>query len=106
MSVVLTSELTSDALKVLAKYHAAAVGADGVMALTVIDTANHVRPQKFAIGDAQIMADEAMARGQDANAYFGPAVMRSDIAKRGTKQDIVAVAGVVIDADADTGKHV
>ena len=106
MSVVVTSELTSDALKVLAKYHAAAVGADGVMALTVIDTANHVRPQKFAIGDAQIMADEAMARGQDANAYFGPAVMRSDIAKRGTKQDIVAVAGVVIDADADTGKHV
>jgi hypothetical protein len=100
------SEPTSDAHKMLAKYHA--VGGDGMSVLTVVGTDESVMVEKFAIGDAQIMADESVVRGQAANAYFGPAVMRRDLAhgKRGSIKDVVAVPGLVIDADADTGKDV
>jgi RecA-family ATPase len=108
MSVAYDFESTSDAHTLLAKYHETARGADGVFVLSVIDRASTVRPQKFAIGDAQIMADEAMARGQDANAYFGVAIMRRDLAhdQRGGKDDIRGVPGVVLDDDPDAGRDV
>jgi hypothetical protein len=108
MSVAHDFDSTSDAHTVLAAYHAAARGADGVCVLSVIDRAGTTRPYKFAIGDAQTMADEAMMRGQDANAYFAPAVMRADLAreKRGGKDDVVGVLSCVLDDDADTGKGV
>jgi AAA domain len=108
MSVAHDFESTSDAHTMLALYHTTARAADGVLVLTVIDRIGTPRPQKFAIGDAKIMADEAMARGQDANAYFGLAVMRRDLAhdKRGGTGDIVSVLSAVADDDADTGKGV
>jgi hypothetical protein len=108
MTLIFANEHPSDAHKLLAKYHSVAVGAEGVLVLSVIDTAGKTRPQKFAIGEAQIMADEGMARGQAANAYFGPAIMRRDLAhdERGGKEDVIGITGLVIDADADTGKSV
>ena len=64
--------------------------------------------QKFKIGNVAEMANEARARGAFANVYFGPALMRGDLAKgkRGETADIVAVLAVVIEEDADTGKRV
>ena len=54
------------------------------------------------------MAAEARTRGQHSNVYFGPALMRRDLpaGSRGKEADIVAVASVVIEEDADTGKMV
>ena len=64
--------------------------------------------QKFAIGRAKEMAEEARTRGDFSNVYFGPALMRSNLpaGQRGKEADIVAVLSVVIDEDADTGKLV
>jgi putative DNA primase/helicase len=106
MSAAHYFESTSDAHTVLAKYHETALGADGVFVLTVIDRAGKALIYKYAIGDAKSMADEAMERGQDANAYFGVAIMRGDLAHgaRGGVADAVGVPGLVLDDDADTGK--
>jgi hypothetical protein len=93
---------------VLELYHRAAMGVDGVFVLTVIDPiSGKVRPQQFAIGDVDGMAAEAVARGQHANVYFAPVVLRKDMmrGRRGTAQDAVAVLGGVIDDDGDTGKR-
>ncbi len=88
-------------------YHDVAAGVAGVLVLTVIDTSGTVRPQQFAIGDVDGMAAEALARGQAANVYFAPATLRRDLShnSRGTANDIVAVLGLVIDDDCDTGKR-
>jgi hypothetical protein len=53
------------------------------------------------------MADEAMARGEFENVYFAPAILRKSLpaTARGRAEDIVAVLGVGIDDDGDTGKR-
>lgn len=59
--------------------------------------------QHFPIGDVSRMADQAMAWTikQHINVYLAPVVMRSDLpaTKRGGKNDIVAVFGLVADYD-------
>jgi hypothetical protein len=63
--------------------------------------------QRFAIGDVTGMAAEAWSAVLDANMYFAPAIYRKGLAPgaRGTANDIVAVLGLVIDDDGDTGKR-
>jgi hypothetical protein len=93
---------------VLRAYHEAAAGLPGVFVLTVIDPRKGiVRPQLFAIGDVDGMAREAFARGEHSNVYFAPAVLRKDLlrGRRGKEEDIVAVLGLPIDDDGDTGKR-
>ena len=101
----------------LALYHEVAAGLDGVFVLTVVDrpVIDHTgrekegkaRPQKFAIGDVEGMAAEAVARSAVGNVYFAPAVLRKDLPRgsRGKFEDIVAILGAVIDDDGDTGKR-
>ncbi len=104
----------SDAEKLLGLYHEIAAGTkDAVFVLTCITPAKTkgadgtVSPQRFLIGDVAGMAAEAKARGALCNVYFGPALMRRDLAKgRGKEADIVAVLSIVIEEDADTGKKV
>jgi hypothetical protein len=94
--------------RVLMAYHEAAIGLPGVFVLTIIDPkTGTARPQLFAIGDVDGMAREAVARGEHSNVYFAPAVLRKDLARgqRGKAQDIVAVLGLPIDDDGDTGKR-
>ncbi len=88
-------------------YHDAAIETGGVFVLTTIDKTGKVRPQQFTIGDVDGMAAEALARCQVANVYFAPATLRSDLPRdvRGTTNDIVAVLGLVVDDDGDTGKR-
>ena len=106
---------TDDAERLLSLYHETAAGVkDAVFVLACITpaktkgAASTVSPQRFRIGDAQAMAAEACNRGKFCNVYFGPALMRSDLARgeRGKEADIVAVPSIVIEEDADTGKKV
>jgi hypothetical protein len=64
--------------------------------------------QRFGISDAGGMAAEARSRGACENVYFGPALMRTDLAKgkRGEEGDITAVLAIVLEEDGDTGKLV
>ena len=99
---------------VLWAYHDTAKGHDGVCSLTVIDPPGvdveakkerkgKARPQQFAVGKVSEMAAEAVARGEIANVYFAPALLREDLPKRkrGTRDDIVVGLGLVIDDDGD-----
>jgi hypothetical protein len=90
----------------LAVYHSAAAGIAGNFVLTVIENTGKVRAQHFAVGDVDAMAAEALARGQNANVYFAPALLRKNLPRgqRGAFGDIVVVLGLVIDDDGDTGK--
>ena len=96
-------------------YHDAAAGCDGVLMLVMVrddgvtkdgKTKSKAYPQKIRIGDVAGMASEAVARGETANVYFAPAVIRKDIGRgaRGKAADIVAQLELVIDDDRDTGK--
>jgi hypothetical protein len=94
--------------QILAEYHAAAAGLDGVLKLTIIDLqCGTARPQAFRIGDVVTMAAEAFARSRHANVYVACSVLRKEVARnaRGKRGDIVAVLGLVIDDDRDTGKR-
>jgi hypothetical protein len=53
------------------------------------------------------MADEAVARGDLANVFFGPVILKASlpVTARGKVDDIVAVLGLVIDDDGDTGRR-
>ena len=95
-----------NAIDLLQLYHNAAQSTPGVLVLTPIVEGKKPRPQKFSIGDVEGMAAEATARGEHANVYFAPAVLRQDlpIGQRGKAEDIVAQLGLVIDDDPDTGK--
>src|SRR5262249_23653008 len=66
-----------------------------------------VFPQHFAIDDVDKMANEAVARAENANIYFATAVMRPSLppGARGKFEDILAVLGLVVDDDGDTGKR-
>ena len=89
-------------------YHGVAAGLAGVFVMTIIDPkTGTVRPQQFAIGDVEGMAAEAVARGVHSNVYFAPALLREDVGfgARGTFNDLVAVLGLVVDDDGDTGKR-
>jgi uncharacterized protein (DUF927 family) len=93
---------------VLSVYHALAAdaGLDGIFVLTIVDSKTEkAYAQRFAIGDVDAMATEAVARGSGGNVYFAPAILRKDLpaGKRGTKKDIIAVLGLAIDDDGDTG---
>ena len=100
---------------VLGLYHKVAAGASGAFVLAHIVPATtkeagkrplHV--QRFRINDAEGMAAEARSRGACENVYFGPALMRTDLAKRkrGEEGDITAVLAIVLEEDGDTGKLV
>jgi hypothetical protein len=93
--------------KCLAAYHTAAARTAGDFVLTVIENTGRVRTQHFAVGDVDAMAAEALARGNNANVYFAPALLRKDLPRgqRGATGDIVVVLGLVIDDDGDTGKR-
>ena len=68
----------------------------------------HSQVLKFNVGDVDGMVGGIMAYDgiPHANVYAPLHVMRRDLGpkKRGTKQDIRAVLGLVADMDADTGK--
>jgi hypothetical protein len=92
----------------LGLYRDTAVGLNGLCVLTSIDVhTGMVLPQRFAIGDVEGMAAEAVARAEVANVYFAPAVIKKSLpaGARGMLGDIVAVLGVVVDDDGDTGKR-
>ena len=99
----------------LGLYHKVAARASGAFVLAHIAPATtkeagkrplHV--QRFRINDAAGMAAEARSRGACENVYFGPALMRTDLAKgkRGEEGDITAVLAIVLEEDGDTGKLV
>ncbi|TPL36911.1 DUF3987 domain-containing protein [Mesorhizobium sp. B2-4-8] len=91
--------------------HSLASGIDGVLVVSAYDvlaerskgTVTHHR-----IGDVEDMIDaiEAHAGTPHKNVYCGLQVMRRGLSrgKRGEASDIVAVLGLVVDLDADTGK--
>ena len=101
------------ATDLLTAYHAAAAGCDGQFILFCAEPAKTAKSkgantvQRFRIGDAGAMAAEAVGRSRTFNSYFGPALMRNDLArgKRGEERDIVAVLALVLEEDADTNKY-
>jgi putative DNA primase/helicase len=88
-------------------YHSAAAGIDGVFVLTIIDHTGKALVQQFAVGDVDAMAAEALARGQNANVYLAPALLRKDLSrgKRGALGDIVIVLSFVVDDDGDKRRN-
>jgi hypothetical protein len=97
----------SELLEMLQLYHEAGQGIDGVFKVLSIDPGTgHVAVHQFGVGDVDAMATEVLRLAASRNVYFSPALMRRDLdpCKRGGKQDIVAVVGVVIDDDRDTGR--
>ncbi|AZO57703.1 DUF3987 domain-containing protein [Mesorhizobium sp. M8A.F.Ca.ET.057.01.1.1] len=91
--------------------HSLASGIDGVLVVSAYDalaadtkgTVTHHR-----IGDVAGMVDaiEAHADTPNKNVFTGLQLMRRGLARgsRGTESDIVAMLGLVVDLDADTGK--
>ena len=99
--------VNSDLHATLRLYHDAAQGLDGVFKLVSIDPGNgRVSVDEFAIGDVDGMGAETLTLALTRNVYMPPAVLRHGLepGKRGTKQDTVAVLGLVIDDDRDTGR--
>ncbi|MDX0555559.1 DUF3987 domain-containing protein [Sinorhizobium medicae] len=94
--------------------HSLAQGIDGVLVSSVFFANPHGGDDvsgavaHHVIGDVDGMVEEIMAHSTTphANCYAGLQVMRRGLArgKRGTEADIVAVLGLVVDLDADTGK--
>jgi HK97 family phage prohead protease len=91
--------------------HQLAAGMNGVLVVSVFNanlpddpgTITHHR-----VGDVDSMAEaiEAHLETPHANVYAGLQVMRAGLkrGKRGRESDIVAILGLVVDLDADTGK--
>jgi putative DNA primase/helicase len=95
---------------VLALYHdlAKEAGLNGVFVLAFIDPrTGTLRTQKFGIGNVSGMADAAVTRGEHANVYFAPVLLRKNLPPhaRGKREDIVAVLGLVLDDDRDTDER-
>jgi hypothetical protein len=94
--------------------HHLAHGIDGVLVTSVFfanpngeaDVPGSV--EHHSIGDVDAMVEAVMAHATtpNANVYAGMQVMRRGIPRgsRGRESDIVAVLGLVVDLDADTGK--
>jgi hypothetical protein len=94
--------------------HGLAGGLDGVLAVSAFhanpnkdeDTAGVV--SRHAIGDVEGTVESIMCHSETPhlNVFIGLQVMRKGLARaqRGTERDIVAVLGLVVDMDADTGK--
>ncbi|MBX5234108.1 DUF3987 domain-containing protein [Rhizobium sp. NLR4a] len=93
--------------------HGLAQGLDGVL----VTSAYYANPHgdsdapgtvtHHAVGDVDGMVDAIMAHAStpNANVFTGLQVMRKGMArgKRGSEADIVAILGLVVDLDADTG---
>ncbi|MBY5866007.1 DUF3987 domain-containing protein [Rhizobium leguminosarum] len=94
--------------------HCLAAGIDGLLVTSAYfanPTGDSDAPgavTHHAIGDVDGMVDAIMAHASTphANVFTGLQVMRKGLArgKRGREADIVAVLGLVVDLDADTGK--
>ncbi|MGR9420646.1 DUF3987 domain-containing protein [Rhizobium leguminosarum] len=94
--------------------HSLAGGLDGVLVTSVYfadPTGDSDAPgavTHHAIGDVDGMVDSIMAHAStpNANVFTGLQVIRKGLArgKRGGEGDIVAVLGLVVDLDADTGR--
>ncbi|WP_458387316.1 DUF3987 domain-containing protein [Rhizobium redzepovicii] len=94
--------------------HSLADGIDGVLVTSVYfadPTGDSDAPgavTHHAIGDIDGMVDAIMAHATtpNANVFTGLQVMRKGLprGKRGGEADIIAVLGLVVDLDADTGK--
>ncbi len=94
--------------------HSLAAGIDGLLVTSAYfanPTGDSDAPgavTHHAVGDVDGMVDAIMAHAStlNANVFTGLQVMRKGIArgKRGGEADIVAVLGLVVDLDADTGK--
>ncbi|MET4487002.1 AAA family ATPase [Bradyrhizobium sp. LA7.1] len=88
--------------------HGLAEGIDGVMVVSAYNVAGgsgtitHHRPGDI---DGMVAAIDAHSGTPGANVYVGLHLMKRNLArgKRGTKDDIVVVLGLVADMDADTG---
>lgn len=94
--------------------HALARGIDGVLVVSTYH-ANPVGERDIpgvvshhAVGDVDGMVDSVMAHAStpNANVFTGLQVMRKGLKRgaRGGEADIVAVLGLVVDLDADTGR--
>ncbi|MGO7750470.1 DUF3987 domain-containing protein [Rhizobium ruizarguesonis] len=94
--------------------HSLAAGIDGLLVTSAYfanltgDSDAPGAVTHHAIGDVDGMVDAIMAHASTphANVFTGLQVMRKGLArgKRGREADIVAVLGLVVDLDADTGK--
>lgn len=100
--------------KHLAMIHGLASGIDGVLVTSTYfadpsgDSDAPGAVTHHAVGDVDGMVDAILAHAStpNANVFAGLQVMRKGLArgKRGGEGDIVAVLGLVVDLDADTGK--
>jgi hypothetical protein len=88
--------------------HSLAGGYDGVFITSVFNGALPGTITRHKVGDVEGMVAAVMAHCSTpgANVYTGLHLMRSDLprGRRGTRNDIVCVLGLVVDMDADTGK--
>ena len=94
--------------------HKLADGLDGLIVSCVFfsnpdgDTDIPGEVSHHRVGDVDGMVEAVMAHAEtpNANVFAGAQVMRKGIArgKRGKESDILAVLGLVVDLDADTGK--
>jgi RepB DNA-primase from phage plasmid len=88
--------------------HRSAKGCDGKFIVSIFndDLPGIITRHKVGDVDGMVAAIMAHALTPGANVYIGLHLMRSDLprGRRGTKNDIVGVLGLVADMDADTGK--
>jgi len=90
--------------------HHLAAGLDGVLVVSAYNALSDSGGTitRHPVGDVDGMVDSVEAHSETANVncYVGLQVMRRGLerGKRGKEHDIVAVLGLVVDLDADTGK--
>ncbi len=81
-------------------------GVDGILTFTRID--GDANTERFAIGDADYMADAIIgwSGNPNLNLYLPWVIWRKDLApgKKGGEADVLAVLALVGDLDSDTGK--
>jgi hypothetical protein len=83
-------------------------GAEGILAFTRIDGKGNTHTERFAIGQADRMADAIIgyASHPNLNLYASPVVFRGGmpVTSTGGEADVRAVLSIVGDLDADLGK--
>jgi len=94
----------------VAMLHEFAVGAnvDGILTFNRIDDKGKIDTERFAIGDADHMADAIIGWScrPDLNLYLPWAIFRKDLprGKKGGEEDVRGVLALVGDLDSDIGK--
>jgi hypothetical protein len=76
------------------------------MLTSIHASTGRVAVNQFDIGDVNAMAAQAVTWAEHGNVYMPPAILRRELppGKRGTVDDTVAILGLVVDDDRDTGR--